>query len=136
MAIKFRSTFNAKKRFDEITVKNKVKLGQALSDAKADMLIDIASGVGYDGKAMLKYSEGYKKYKISKGRTGRVDLTFTGKMLKSIQVSVIEGANILRGKIYFLAGERDKARWNLGLRKFFGLSEKSILKIKKTLGIK
>jgi hypothetical protein len=113
-----------------------VQLGQAMSDVKQMMLEDIASGKGYDGAAMKQYTPEYKKWKVSKGRKGNVDLTFTGKMLKAMQVSVLELKDKLLGRIYFLAGERDKARYNLAIRKFFGLSKKNIQQLRKTLGVK
>lgn len=160
MAIRFKSTFSAQKRISEIQTRNKVNLGQALSDVKADMLIDIAQGKGYDGAAMKAYSdkkyfdkegnrinfftkkgkvrplETYKEYKLRKLGTAKVNLTETGKMLKAMQVSVLETKEKLIGRLFFLAGERNKARWNLAIRKFFGLSKGSTQKLNKRLGIK
>lgn len=136
MGIRFKSTFSAKKHASEIFQTKKVQLGQAMSDAKQMMLEDIASGRGYDGSTMPAYTPEYKKFKTGKGRSGRVDLTFTGKMLKAMQVSVLEMKDKLLGRIFFLAGERDKARGNLEKRKFFGLSEKNQKQLRKTLGIK
>lgn len=136
MAIRFKSSFTAKKHIDSIKQRNKTNMGQALSDAKAEMLIDISGGVGYDQKKMPEYSKAYKKYKQRKLGNTTVNLTETGKMLKAMQVSVLETSQKLIGRIYFLAGERDKARWNAADRNFFGLSNSNLTRLKKTLGIK
>ncbi len=69
------------------------------------------------------YSDEYKAYKRKKGRSGGVDLTFTGNMLNSITHK-----NIPRGvRFYFNAKtQRDKARWNMKTRYFFGADKKQI----------
>ena len=136
MAIRFRSTFSARRKANEIFQIKKIQLGQAMSDAKEELLGDIANGIGYDGAKMPEYSPEYKAYKQRKDRQGNVDLTFTGNMLKAMQVSVLEFQDKLIGRLYFLAGERDKAKGNLEKRKFFGLSEKNRQQLRKTLGIK
>ena len=68
------------------------------------------------------YNEDYKAYRKSKGRSGKVNLTFNGHMLHGMRVEKYRNG----AKIYFKGKENDKAYYNheaLG-RKFFALDDK------------
>ena len=135
MGINFKSSFSAAKRITEIQQRNKQGLGSAITDAKAGLLIDISQGQGVEG-ALKEYSPAYKKAKQKAGRSGAVDLRFKGNMLKAMQVTVLDFGDKLIGRIYFLASERDKAKYNQKLRYFFGLSQKQLVKLRKKLNVK
>lgn len=45
-------------------------------------------GVTVQGSKFKRYSLGYENFKLKKGRNAKVDLTFTGDMLNSLQASV------------------------------------------------
>lgn len=79
-------------------------------------------GNSITGSGFVRYSQGYAKYKKAKGRNTTPDLTFTGKMLKSIRSRVTISANVITGFIYFLPSQAIKAFANQKLRPFFGLS--------------
>lgn len=135
MSINFKSSFSAAKRITEIQQRNKQRLGSAITDAKAKLLQDIGAGKGVEAP-LKEYSPAYKKFKQKAGRSGTVDLRFKGNMLKAMQVTVEEFGDKLRGRIYFLAQEVDKARWNQKLRYFFGLSSEQIKNLKRKLNVK
>lgn len=135
MGISFKSSFSATSRISEIQQRNKQRLGIAITDAKARILIDVAAGQGVE-EPLSEYSPAYKKFKQKAGRSGAVDLRFKGNMLKAMQVTVEEFGDKLRGRIYFLAQETDKAKWNQKLRYFFGLSSEQIKNLKRKLNTK
>lgn len=133
MGISFKSTFNAQARIKEIKDRNTKRLETAMVDAKAQILARTSQGEGADG-AFKAYSKGYEKFKVSKGRSGTPDLTFTGSMLRAMQTAVTDnGGDKLLGRIYFLADQANKARWNQALRNFFSLTSEQIATIQRKL---
>jgi len=132
MGIRFRSTFDALKAAKKISDKKLIKLKIAMEDAKDQILEKVGKGQGVNS-ALEPYSEGYKRYKVRKGRSGKPDLRFTGQMLKAMQTTAIKSGKGLIGRIFFLEQEVKKAIWNQRLRNFFGLSEKQILQIKQKM---
>lgn len=159
MAISFRSTFSAKKRASEILQKKKEQLGQAMSDAQSMLKADIAKGIGTDGAAMKELTPKYRDFKLglTKGKSkktgkqkagrGIPDMNLSGDMLRDMLVEVKELKDKLIGRIYFLTAQHGKVRGNLtgkrgksqrvsNPRKFFGLSDKNLSRLRKTLGVK
>lgn len=66
-------------------------------------------GVDYTGKPFAEYSDIYAEYRVEHGRAETpVDLTFTGKMLNSLDSVVTGEGNIL---IYFNVAERGQIAW-------------------------
>jgi len=132
MGIRFRSTFDALKSAKKISDRKLIKLGVAMADAKDQILEKVEKGQGVNS-ALKPYSEGYKRYKVKKGRSGKPDLRFTGSMLTAMQTTALRKGKGLIGRIFFLQQEVKKAIWNQRLRDFFGLSEKQIAQIKQKM---
>lgn len=135
MSITVKRNFNLPKDFAEKLEKTSKALGQALNDARAQIITRTKGGRGSQG-AFKGYSEQYLKFKTSKGRNSTVDLTFTGKMLKAIQVRVEKVSTGLLGRIFFASTqEAIKARvHHLGEgkmpeRRFFELTEQQLKEI-------
>ena len=81
-------------------------------------------------KSFKPYSKSYKTAKQKKGRTGKVDLTFTGNMLNSItHKNIKDGVRFT----FSAKAERDKASWNNKIRYFFGIDKHQIKAIQKQL---
>ena len=90
--------------------------------------------VDMHGNTFKPYSRGYAAYKQEKVGHTNVTLTETGNMLQSVQVKVKAAARGIVGKIFFSGTKAaDKARKNQESRKFFGLSDEQIARIKKAL---
>lgn len=99
----------------------------SLSSALTRMISRIQSrGVGSDGAGLKAYSPAYAKKKASRGRnTSTVDMTFSGDMLRNLDVSVTSNLQETVGEIKFRSSrEAAKARGNLEHRpNWFGLTE-------------
>lgn len=89
------------------------------------------SGVDADGQAFDEYTPEYRRFKVDKrGRSGTVDLTFSGAMLDDIQTSIEVIPEGYLGKIFFASVEQAaKALGNMAKRKFFALSDEQIGRI-------
>ena len=78
------------------------------------------------------YNEDYKRYRKSKGRSGKVNLTFHGHMLHGMRVKKYRGGAM----VYFRGKENDKAYYNheaMG-RKFFALDDDQVNYMYKRIG--
>ncbi len=103
------------------------KLRLSAGTIEAGMIKRTQGGKDVKLKSFKKYTKGYEAYKKKKGRGGDVNLTYSGNMLNSITHK-----NIPRGvRFYFNAkAQRDKARWNMYDRHFFGADKKQIAWLK------
>lgn len=137
--------------------KAKKALEPALQDEATRIVLRSRSGVDVEGKAFAKYTDAYNKRKASlrsgfttrsgkKGKNAKqvkgpfsatqqqVDLTLSGNMLNSIQVEVKDTSDGATGRIYFNSAlEAAKAQGNQKKRRFFGLSDEQVSRIKKKL---
>jgi phage gpG-like protein len=104
------------------------ELSVAIQEEAQEIIDQTQKGIGYDGRPFSSYAEydpKYLEYKVSKGRKGNIDLTFSGRMLNSITTKVEQLGSLLRGIIYVPADQAAKARGNMRTRKFFGLSKEA-----------
>jgi len=73
-------------------------------------------GLNSKGNAFPSYSEGYAAYRKSKGRTEKVNLSFTNNMLRNLKPigSGSDGRSVIIG--FDRPHEADKARWTTDLK--------------------
>lgn len=161
MGISYKSSFSARQRITEINERNKKRLGQAMSNAKKDLLEQVAKGEGPDG-ALLALEPEYLAHKLGKTEgvikrgkrkgtfvTGRgiPDMRLSGQMLQALQVTVLDFGEKLIGRLYFLAVQRGKVIGNVTGRRgksgrvknprpFVGLNDSNYQKLKTILKIK
>jgi hypothetical protein len=108
----------------------KKELSVILEQEAGEIISRTQGGSDADGKKFAGYSPKYKAYKEKTGRSGNVDLTFSGLMLQSIRTRVKEIGSELEGKIFFASPvAAARARGNMELRKFFELSKEQIQRI-------
>src|ERR1700752_5174468 len=109
------------------------RLGPALADEAARIVVRTQRGQDVDGNSFAPYSKQYAKHRARKGRnTTPVDLTFTGNMLSAISTEGAEEGGATVGKLSFnSAREAVKARGNQEKRPFFGLSDEQVERIKR-----
>jgi len=130
MALKKKIDFRKTKR---ILVDGSVKRLRAES---LNMLSGIESrtlqGRDVQLRSFSKYSKAYRLYRSKHGRTSRVNLTYTGKMLGAMTTSKI--VNGLRFK-FMSSTETKKAYYNQikNKREFFGIDKKMIIALKKRI---
>ena len=106
------------------------KLRLEAGNIEAGMIKRTQRGLDVNLKSFDPYSKEYKAYKRKKGRSGKVDLTFTGNMLNAMTHKTIPNGV----RFYFNAkAQRDKARWNMATRYFFGADVKQIAYLKKKM---
>lgn len=130
MAIEFKSKVNIQKIKDEILRRQKDNLDRAMTDAATEIVTRTRGQRDARGGQFKALNPIYKRFKISTGRSGVPDLSFSGKMLAAITSTVIQAGNNLIGKIFFSSvREAEKARGNMRFRKFFELSADQINKI-------
>lgn len=108
---------------------------QVLADEAARIVLRTESGQDVNGSPFVDYTPAYARRKAKKGRqVAHPDLTDTGAMLGSIQTRVEPTTNGYRGTIFFgSAREAAKASGNMKTRRFFGLSEEQVTRIKDRL---
>lgn len=111
------------------------RLPQVLADEAARIVTRTRKGVDVDGNPFADYTPRYAKSRRRKGRkVSPVDLTFSGDMLNAITTEVREEPGKTVGTIFFnSAREAGKARGNQEKRRFFGLSDEQVERIKKRL---
>lgn len=111
------------------------RLEQVLVDEATEIVLRTQDGKDADGKPFDEYSPKYAKYRAKRGRkTDPVDLTFTGNMLAAIQTRVEDTTDGARGVIFFNSAlEAAKARGNMERRRFFGLSDEQVRRIRQRL---
>lgn len=135
VAISIEKNFDAKKLADDVRKKQRVAFERELQEAAREIVERTRSQTDVSGTRFKKLTEPYRKYKTKSGRQGVPDLTLSGSMLRSIIAKVEETAKGLVGTIFFnSAKEAEKARGNMKIRKFFGLSKEQIAKIVKAIG--
>lgn len=110
------------------------RLEVALADEATRIVIRTRKQLDVDGNQFDPLSPKYAKYKAKKGRKPEPDLTFSGNMLNAIQTRVEKTQDGATGTIFFgSAREALKAAGNQQRRKFFGLSDEQVARIKKKL---
>lgn len=111
------------------------RLQPALDDEIVRIQLRTQRGQDVDGNAFPEYTPGYAERRRKRGRkVSPPDLLFTGNMLNSMQARVERTPDGATGTIYFAsAREAAKAAGNQRRRKFFGLSDEQVARIKKTL---
>lgn len=123
---------NLEKKLKELAKMDFTKsLGLMGVDAISVINERVDSGKEVNGSSFKGYSKEYDKFKKSKGRSGKVDLTFTGEMLNSMQYKVEDGNKLIidfprrrhsknKQPIDTIAEQVDRER------PFFDLSEKEL----------
>jgi hypothetical protein len=116
---------SAKVRVPKITITNPDRRfwqGVGLEEVK-QIHQRTLKGKDADERQFDKYSDAYKRLRAKKGRSSRVNLTFTGRMLASMGRGIRASRNKVR--IIMSGGEGFKA-WVLerGGREFFSISKK------------
>jgi len=130
MSIQVKSNFNPKRMAEELKERQEKALARAMETAAREIQKRTQSGQDAAGSPFKKYSDAYRKFKQKKGRTGNVDLTFTGDMLRAMSTTVERVASGLIGTIKFNSADAaTKAKANMKRRKFFELSREQIEKI-------
>lgn len=111
------------------------KLPAVMADAATEIVLRTQDGVDVNGMPFAEYEEKYAKYRERKGRqTDPVNLLFTGNMQAAITTDVQETPQGARGRIYFNSAlEAAKAQGNQKKRRFFGLSEEQVQRIRSRL---
>ena len=127
MPIEFKQGFKPKE-YSRKALDNAAKaLERGLLEARGQIIKRTQSGKDFEGQDFEPYSDAYAKRKAKTGRNIRPDLTYTGKMLASIQVSLDKKVSGLLGRIFFAsANEGAKAKYNSQRRKFFELSKEQL----------
>lgn len=132
MPVKFTDGFKPKQIAKDMQQAVAKQLGVILSDEVTKMKLRIKQGQDVDGQTFKEYTEEYKAFKRSKGRSvGVPDLLLTGAMQNAITQAITIAGNKIRGKVYFSsAKEAEKAKGNIKKRKFFGFTQEQIKRIK------
>ena len=102
-------------------LRSSVKKALLITGLKGIEIIEdrTSKGRSYKGSFFKKYNAQYKAYRLSRGRSSKPNLEFTGKMLGSM--AVISSSR--QAEIYFTRGtESKKAAMNEKKRPFFGFS--------------
>lgn len=87
-------------------------------------------GVSYKGGLFKKYSEKYRKFRLSKGRGVKPDLQLTRQMRSGMTVNATSN----KAKIFFTRpDDAKKAFKNEKTRPFFGFSDKELDKLRDKL---
>lgn len=129
--VEFKNLIDFKKMGDEVVQRKSVAFGQAVQIETGEIVRRTQSGIDVNGSPFKAYSKEYAAYKKKKGRNATPDLTFSGKMLGSIKATVKATATKFFAEIKFSsATEAAKAKGNLKKRKFFGLSDEQIQRIR------
>ena len=81
------------------------------------------SGEDADDSAFKPYSQSYKKYRISKGRSSRVNLNFTGRMLSQLARGIRAAGDRVTISLLGSSGAKASGIEAFG-REFFSLSDK------------
>jgi hypothetical protein len=100
-----------------------------LTIEKEKIIARTQSGLSATSRPFRKYSERWAEIRESKGlQTQHVDLTYSGKMLSSIRVQVIDQPRRLIGRLYFgnnksaeVARIHNEGLGNMPRRQFFAL---------------
>lgn len=123
MGIEFKDSGSFREQFTrELEQEQKKALEIAAAGARATIISRTTDGKDYKGRGFKRYTDKYREFKKSKGRSSKPDLTFTGNMLAAIQVE-----NATRNSVELGFGsskEASKAQGNQEKRPFFDLSEK------------
>lgn len=124
-----------KKASPQELAKGEKRLAYEIEKSITEIVARTQSGKDIEGNNFAPYSESYGKWKRDvKGRHLTPDLTLTGNMLKAIRSTVKQLKNgLIEGRIFILAQEADKAKWNQKLRPFFGLSDSQKEKLNKIM---
>lgn len=112
------------------------RLSDFLAVAVKDIVKRTQSGKDANGGPFEKYTPEYAHYKfVTKKRGfGKVDLTFSGAMLRAMTHSVKRLGNVLEGIINFTnPKDGEKARGNMEKRNFFNLSDTQIKNLKEIM---
>lgn len=134
MSIEYKANFNAETLAKDALEKHRVELEKAMTEAAREIIERTRQQKGVEGGAFKRLSPTYQKYKVSKGRKGVPDLTFSGSLLNSIQTKVEKIGKDLIGLIFFSSPkEAAKATGLMKLRRFFDLSAKQKDNISKKL---
>lgn len=86
----------------------------------------VSKGVDASGAAFTAYTPKYRRFKgeKTKSNAGKVNLTLTGRMIQSLQVSVVQRGTKTIAKIFPSSNkEALKVRGNMRYREFFAISE-------------
>jgi len=114
---------SAKVKLPKLEIKNPDKrLWQAVGITEArEIHKRTLSGEDADDRSFKPYSQAYKDYRISKGRTGQVNLTFTGRMLSQLARGIRATTNSVTISLLGSSGVKAIKNEALG-REFFALS--------------
>lgn len=109
---------------EQLRAQTKKAAYQMANDAVAIMRIRTQAGQSADGNAFAPYSPAYARYRAKKGRGTNPDLTFTGEMLRAMDVlEVADTGDKVRATIGFTSAlANNKAAYNSDLRPFLGLT--------------
>lgn len=109
---------NASAELRAIVVGEETMLAVA-SEAATMVKIRAGQGVDADGSNFPEYTEAYKKKRVASGRSERPNLTWSGRMLNSIQAQYIEPG---RARVGFSRTESAQiAAGNTRYRDFFDI---------------
>lgn len=127
MGIEIKRSFEPQKLGEEVIKKTEKKLGATLEEMAEQIVTRSRNQNSVDGGRFKQLSAEYAKRKRASGRSAVPDLTFSGKMLAAITSAVERTGNVLNGRIFFNSvREAEKARGNMKIRNFFGLSKEQI----------
>ena len=94
-------------------------------DNREEVITRTGRGLDVNSQSFTAYTPKYAKFKASKGRNGRVDLRFSGRMLQSFQTQVFQRGSKFIARI-FPGSNLDalKVQGNMRWREFFAISDK------------
>lgn len=130
MGISIKHNVSFKRIAERIKKQNIEALSISLEKVVTDIKAKTNSGQDINGGALKAYSKGYAARREQKGRSRTPNMRWTGAMMQSLSQEVKAGPQGLIGRIFFNAtgyGSGGKttpqvAKYNLAIRKFFGLS--------------
>lgn len=135
MTLRWSQNFDLKKLSEDALKRLHIGFDRAIQGEVREIVKRTQDGRDIFNRPFEPYSPEYFKFKTTRGRTGDVDLTFTGKMLGAMTSKVERVANKLVGVISFNNKiDGAKARGNMQRRKFFGFAEEQLQRLLEKLG--
>lgn len=103
------------------------EMGKLALDEKEEVVTRTGKGIDFRGSAFVRYTSAYAKRKSAAGRNvSRPDLRFSGRILQSFQIQVVQKGTKIIARIFPGSNlEALKVRGNMRFREFFAISDKS-----------
>ena len=135
MSVRVTKSVNITRKIQERLRPTKKALKTELERHKKELTAKVKSGKGFDDKPLGRYkSKSYKARRRKRGlQTSKVDLSFTGKLLKSIKTRVRSSSNSVIGTISVTDTKKSKAQAMQERFSWFGISKQDLSTIVRNL---